>query len=371
MGYAADWPWTLLLARGTPVDLPVVGPLDSISEEAITDLSSVERGRLAHIRVSLLCWSMSARHAIEQAEANLEAEERSGDIDRELLAYVGLGVILSDLGHASAALGALKDWQATGMYSSDQRHLSMFFGDYTRTLSLLEGHGDQLETLLAETDQMPPAFLWVQAPPLSLARSRLERRRGGDPLPAIRAGLEHARQRDSAIHELALLRELVLLGSAAEVADRMRAIAALDQAPLAALMAQEAEATAVADPVALTVVSQHADRYGATLIAAESAAVAHLLFVEKGRSLEALAAEVRSDQLFQQLPGQISIPKEKMKPILSGRERQVLDELLVGGTSKEIAERMFISPRTVDSHLRRIYQRLDVHGREELVAALT
>ncbi|HJU75256.1 MAG TPA: response regulator transcription factor [Gemmatimonadaceae bacterium] len=53
--------------------------------------------------------------------------------------------------------------------------------------------------------------------------------------------------------------------------------------------------------------------------------------------------------------------------LLTPRERAVLAEIARGATSKEIAQRFGISPRTVESHREAISRKLDVHG----VAALT
>ena len=50
---------------------------------------------------------------------------------------------------------------------------------------------------------------------------------------------------------------------------------------------------------------------------------------------------------------------------LSPREREVLDVLAEGRTNREIAERLFISERTVAVHVRRILAKLEVSGRTE------
>ena len=50
---------------------------------------------------------------------------------------------------------------------------------------------------------------------------------------------------------------------------------------------------------------------------------------------------------------------------LSPREREVLDVLAEGRTNREIAERLFISERTVAVHVRRILAKLHVSGRTE------
>ena len=53
---------------------------------------------------------------------------------------------------------------------------------------------------------------------------------------------------------------------------------------------------------------------------------------------------------------------------LAGREREVLDLLAKGYLYKEIADTMQISAHTVNSHIRRIYEKLHVHSRSQAVA---
>lgn len=52
---------------------------------------------------------------------------------------------------------------------------------------------------------------------------------------------------------------------------------------------------------------------------------------------------------------------------LSTREADVLELLVVGKDAKAIADELFISFNTVRSHIRRIYVKLDVHSRQELL----
>ena len=53
---------------------------------------------------------------------------------------------------------------------------------------------------------------------------------------------------------------------------------------------------------------------------------------------------------------------------LTQREREVIGHLCQGASNKEIAERLFISQKTVKSHLRSIFQKLNVSARTQAVA---
>jgi DNA-binding NarL/FixJ family response regulator len=50
---------------------------------------------------------------------------------------------------------------------------------------------------------------------------------------------------------------------------------------------------------------------------------------------------------------------------LSRREREVVRLLAVGLTNREIAQELFLSPRTVDMHVRNILRKLDCRSRVE------
>jgi DNA-binding NarL/FixJ family response regulator len=49
--------------------------------------------------------------------------------------------------------------------------------------------------------------------------------------------------------------------------------------------------------------------------------------------------------------------------LLSDREREIAELAASGLRTRQIAERLFLSPRTVETHLSRIYRKLDVSSR--------
>jgi DNA-binding NarL/FixJ family response regulator len=75
-----------------------------------------------------------------------------------------------------------------------------------------------------------------------------------------------------------------------------------------------------------------------------------------------------------------SVPEAKLTPVLtiplqpsSGRrtltrrQQQVLSELVVGAGVKEIADRMGVSPKTIESHRQNLTHRLGIHTMPGLV----
>ena len=66
------------------------------------------------------------------------------------------------------------------------------------------------------------------------------------------------------------------------------------------------------------------------------------------------------------------IPKGQLKTVLEEklceREREIVAYVVHGFANREIANRLFISDRTVSTHLVNIYEKLNVHSRAELTA---
>ena len=55
---------------------------------------------------------------------------------------------------------------------------------------------------------------------------------------------------------------------------------------------------------------------------------------------------------------------------LTPSERRVAELAAEGPTNREIAQALFVTPRTVEAHLTSVYRKLDIGSRSELSAAL-
>ncbi len=71
--------------------------------------------------------------------------------------------------------------------------------------------------------------------------------------------------------------------------------------------------------------------------------------------------EARAEEALARIGGRSASPTE-----LSETERRVADVVALGLSNKEAAERLFMSVKTVESNLRRIYRKLGIRSRAEL-----
>lgn len=172
--------------------------------------------------------------------------------------------------------------------------------------------------------------------------------------------------------ELASLHDVARLGDPASVAERMAELAAEVEGPLAPIRVRHVQAAARGDGPALDAVVDEYVALGIVLLAAEAASEAAAAHTRSGERRRAEAAAVRSKALAAAcegartpalLLGRAPVP-------LTARERDVVGLAAQGLSSKVIAERLFLSVRTVDNHLQRAYTKLGVTGRDDLAAAL-
>ncbi len=55
---------------------------------------------------------------------------------------------------------------------------------------------------------------------------------------------------------------------------------------------------------------------------------------------------------------------------LSDREREIMVLVGKGYTASAVAEKLIISPYTVNTHIQHLYRKLDIHKRSELISYL-
>ncbi|HEY8524055.1 MAG TPA: helix-turn-helix transcriptional regulator [Acidimicrobiales bacterium] len=183
---------------------------------------------------------------------------------------------------------------------------------------------------------------------------------------------ERARASGLAPFEAAALHALVRLGRPGGAAERLAALATATASPLVELYARHASAAQAGDGPGLEAVAGSFEEVGALLLAAEAASQAAAAHHRAGRAAKAERAAGRSRTLLEACRGAASpaLRSSGGIPSLTDRERQVAALAARGLTTPAIAERLVVSPRTVESHLYRIFAKLGIRDRSELADLL-
>ena len=172
--------------------------------------------------------------------------------------------------------------------------------------------------------------------------------------------------------ESALLNDLVRFGRAEEAVDRLGQLVEVVDGPLVRAHHGHAVAVAAGDPDALRTVIDDYEALDVLHFAAEAAAELAELHQQRGDSRLAAAAMQRCGELSTRAGGLRTPPLARGAGVepLTAREREVALLAAGGRSSRDIADRLHLSTRTVETHLARVYRKLGITTRSELAAAL-
>jgi DNA-binding CsgD family transcriptional regulator len=162
------------------------------------------------------------------------------------------------------------------------------------------------------------------------------------------------------------------LAPAPALAGRLAELATVTDSRMVGVLADHARALVAADPQSLVETSERFAAMTAWRMAADAATAAARLF-ERRRQTRSAQAAVRAAARFEAQCEGVGPPVADgpAGPTqLSRREREIATLAANGRSSKEIAERLFLSRRTVENHLYRVYVKLGVTDRAALAAAL-
>ncbi len=135
--------------------------------------------------------------------------------------------------------------------------------------------------------------------------------------------------------------------------------------PLVAMFGRHARAAANRNVLALEKVAGEFESIGAFALAADAWAAAAL-----GNPNGGMVAAVRSRELARACPGYAPPLHRELPEPISKRQLEIARWGAAGLSTKDIADRLYITAKTVDNHLLRIYRELGISGREELVTAI-
>ena len=220
----------------------------------------------------------------------------------------------------------------------------------------------------------PQIPVWMHE--LAVARGWLAAAEGsvGDAADRVEAAAAVAAERGTGLLELLALLDLVRLGAPERATGPLLALADRIDGPLVGLAAAYATAAVGdGDGAALDGVSQRFETMGAVLVAAEAAADAAAAHRAAGDRTASRRSRARAMGLADRCEG-ARTPALRLgdaDPALAAltrREREVMELAAQGLTNRAIAQRLFVSIRTVNAHLNHVYAKLEVSDRRELAA---
>ncbi len=156
------------------------------------------------------------------------------------------------------------------------------------------------------------------------------------------------------------------------LAPQLQTVADRGDSPVVAARALHVTAIEAGDADGLLAASDAFEALGAILLAAEAASEASAEHRRNGDQRRGAALANRSKQLMDRCAGARTpalAPADAAIP-LSTREHEVAALAASGLSSQEIADRLYLSIRTVDNHLQKAYAKLGVNKRDQLAHAL-
>jgi DNA-binding CsgD family transcriptional regulator len=269
-----------------------------------------------------------------------------------------LGEAARYAGQASATLATNRIFAA--LANAERAHVAALAGE----------HG-LAQDAIAECDRANSPTMAILYPWLETARCWVAACSGDmeTAVDVLQGLLGRVRADGFAGHEVFALHDLVRLGHARAVADRLAELARTVEGSIAPVLAWHARAAADQDGGELLAVAEQFAEMDINLYAAEAAAGAITLLRATRSPRTPTAAGLLAD-LVARCDGAHTPALAVPQPSLTGRERQISKLAAAGVSSKEIADQLYLSARTVDNHLLRVYAKLGISGRAELAAAL-
>lgn len=164
--------------------------------------------------------------------------------------------------------------------------------------------------------------------------------------------------------------DAVMFGYASDAVRHLRDIASQSKSPTFESFAAHAAALDSTDPTTLQQVAGSFAARGELLFAARAYRQAAQLHQRAGEQTSAARAIMAAQLLIPEAPETAAWGLETELRYLTPRETEIAALAAQGLTSPQIADRLYISVRTVNNHLATVYTKLGVHSRNELVEIL-
>lgn len=346
---------------------------------------AAERTRTGRPRPSLYGWwhEVMRAHALNHAGLYAEADrvvaagheqarvERSNEA--EAVFTLMLAAAVGERGHARTA--AERARQATGQLRQLGKPLLVRHGLTWQALALaLGGRPREASDALAAIEEL--GLVALPLPTIGILQAGAWAAAVAGDLPGARRRLEQAVAVADDVGDLvglaAALHGLARLGRAGEVGSGLAAVATHIEGDLAPARVVHTRALAAHDAAGLEEASRRFHALGADLLAAEAAADAAVARRQAGEARAATGGERRAHTLAEgcESPVTPALRGIRARAALTPGEREAALLAVRGLSNREIAERLYVSVRTVGNRLQRVYEKLGINRRSDLAEAL-
>jgi DNA-binding CsgD family transcriptional regulator len=182
---------------------------------------------------------------------------------------------------------------------------------------------------------------------------------------------EAARSNGQFAAEVMCLQTAVQFGDVSGAA-RLGELVSVVEGPRVGLAARFAEALSRDDAAELQRVSEDFEDMGDVIAAVDAAAHAALAFRRADRNGSALTCSARAEELARRCGGALTpaLRKSSTPSPFTDREREIVSLIGQGCSTREIAERLTLSPRTVEGHIYRAMVKTGATDRDQLATML-
>lgn len=375
-----DGPWAALAGAARAGRLAAAGRCDPALDAVVRVRELLDRDgdqvEAALARLLLVDAELSALRVAGRGEDMERVAEEAHRHNLSTTGWAGDAWIAWHRGRAALVRGDLAE-AARGLAEARsgvaRRDPLALAADCTGSLALvhvLSGDLDRARKTLRGATSDPPE---VARPALVRARVWLEAT-GRSGVPTLRPLLDAARSaavRGDRVVEAVLLHDAVRLGRADLVADRLTELSRGVGAPMLGLFAAHAAAARDGAADRLDRVAARLAATGARPDAADVAAAAAAAHHATGDRRRSAVSAARAVRLADECGGlQTPALRRVVRPHLTSREREIAGLVAGGASNAEVARRLVLSVRTVETHLAHAYAKLGIDGRAELVAAL-
>lgn len=311
--------------------------------------------------------------AVELSSAQYGNAVENGSVEQQAMFSWQLATSVAERGHVEEAV--YYSGMAAGIYRSLARPQFAQFCLIYEALALGVGkRGREGRRILQLYDSLGPKHNYFMGVDLPHARAWIEIAEGrtSHAYDLLITAAEEGTAVGDLVGASSCLHTAARIGYAKDVFAPLEEMATSIEGVLAPTRAAHARALAEGDPERLEQLSESYEEMGATLLAAEAASDAAVIWKKYGDQRPASASQRRSTWLASLCNGAITPALQLTgRTRLTAAEWEAAQMAAAGQSNKAIARELVISVRTVENRLQHAYSKLGISSREQLAPILT